>query len=79
MRDRTRIRRQVSALSAEGRMSAWVLMVLPFGLGGVMAVTNPGYLSPLIHSGTGFGLLAVAAALLVVGGMWLSRIVKPTF
>ncbi len=79
MRDRTRIRRQVSALSAEGRMSAWVLMVLPFGLGGVMAVSNPGYLSPLIHSGTGIGLLAVAAALLVVGGMWLSRIVKPTF
>lgn len=79
MRDRTRIRRQVSALSAEGRMSAWVLMVLPFGLGGVMAVTNPGYLSPLIHSGTGLGLLAVAAALLVVGGMWLSRIVKPEF
>lgn len=79
MRDRTRIRRQVSALSAEGRMSAWVLMVLPFGLGGVMAVSNPGYLSPLIHSGTGLGLLAVAAVLLLVGGMWLSRIVKPTF
>ncbi|MFN2506594.1 MAG: type II secretion system F family protein [Acidimicrobiales bacterium] len=43
VRDRTRIRRQVSALSAEGRMSAWVLMILPFGLGGMMALTSKEY------------------------------------
>ncbi|MDQ6726664.1 MAG: type II secretion system F family protein [Actinomycetota bacterium] len=79
IRDRTRIRRQVSALSAEGRMSAWVLMILPFGLGGIMAVTNPDYLSPLFGSGTGYKLLAVAGTLLVVGGLWLRRIVKPIF
>ena len=79
IRDRTRIRRQVSALSAEGRMSAWVLMILPFGLAAVMAVTNPKYLSPLFQTGTGLGLLAVAGALLAVGGLWLRHIVKPTF
>jgi tight adherence protein B len=79
VRDRTRVRRQVSALSAEGRMSAYVLMVLPFGLGAIMAVTNRGYLSPLYDSGTGLRLLAVGAVLLTVGGLWLRRIVKPTF
>ena len=79
IRDRTRIRRQVSALSAEGRMSAWVLMLLPFGLALVMFVTNPAYLSPLFSSGVGYKLLAVAAALLVAGGLWLRRIVKPIF
>lgn len=79
MRDRTKIRRQISALSAEGRMSAWVLMVLPFGLAGVMGVTNPKYLSPLFESGTGQGLIVVGAVLLVVGGLWLRRIVKPIF
>jgi len=79
IRDRTRIRRQVSALSAEGRMSAWVLMVLPFGMGAVMAVTNPEYLSPLFGSTQGYKLLAVAAVLLVGGGLWLRRIVKPAF
>lgn len=79
IRDRTRIRRQVSALSAEGRMSAWVLMILPFGLGSVMAVTNPEYLSPLFGSAKGYQLLAVGAALLVGGGLWLRRIVKPAF
>ncbi len=79
IRDRTRIRRQVSALSAEGRMSAWVLMILPFGLGAMMAVTNPDYVSPLFGSSTGYKLLAVAAGLLVVGGLWLRRIVRPVF
>jgi tight adherence protein B len=79
VRDRTRIRRQVSALSAEGRMSAWVLMILPFGLGGMMALTSKEYLSPLFGTGTGLRLLAVGAVLLIVGGLWLRKIVKPIF
>jgi len=79
IRERTRIRRQVSALTAEGRISAWVLMILPVGLAGVMAVTNPEYLGPLFSSGTGHILLAVAAALMAAGGLWLRKIVKPIF
>ncbi|MDQ3640565.1 MAG: type II secretion system F family protein [Actinomycetota bacterium] len=79
IRDRTRIRRQVSALSAEGRMSAWVLMILPFGLAAVMGVTNPDYLSPLFSGAEGYKLLAIGAALLAGGGLWLRRIVKPIF
>jgi tight adherence protein B len=78
MRDRQRVRRQVSALSAEGRMSAWVLIALPFALAGLMAVTNAAYLRPL---GSGVGLLLLAAGgLLQLGGVvWLRRIVKPVF
>jgi tight adherence protein B len=79
IRDRTRIRRQVAALSAEGRISAWVLMVLPFALAGVVSATNPAYLDPLFESAIGYVLMAVGAALLVVGGLWLRRIIKPIF
>ncbi|HTJ77022.1 MAG TPA: type II secretion system F family protein [Acidimicrobiales bacterium] len=79
IRDRTRIRRKVTALSAEGRLSAAVLMVLPFGLAGVMAVTNRSYLSPLFGTGLGLAFLAAGAVLLAVGGVWLRRIVKPIF
>ena len=79
VRDRTKIRLQVSALSAEGRMSAWVLMVLPFGLGALMSVTNRDYIKPLLTTGTGYKLMAVAAVLLTAGGLWLRKIVKPIF
>jgi tight adherence protein B len=79
IRDRTKVRRQVAALSAEGRLSAIVLVALPLGLGAILAVTNPGYLSPLVKSGTGLAALGVGAALLAVGGAWLRRIVKPIF
>lgn len=79
VRERTRIRRQVSALTAEGRISAWVLMILPVGLGGVMSVANRDYVAPLFTSGTGHILLGAAAALLAAGGLWLRKIVKPIF
>jgi tight adherence protein B len=79
VRDRTRIKLQVSSLSAEGRLSAVVLMVLPFGLGAVMALTNHNYMDPLFTTTTGYKLLAVAAALLTMGGLWLKKIVKPIF
>lgn len=79
VRDRARIKLQVSALSAEGRLSALVLIILPFGLGALMAVTNADYIKPLFTTGTGYKLLAVAAALLTAGGLWLRKIVKPTF
>lgn len=79
IRDRTRIRRQVTALSAEGRISAWVLMVLPFALAGIVSVTNPAYLEPLFDSTTGYVLIAVGAALLAAGAVWLRRIIKPIF
>lgn len=78
MRDRARVRRQVHALSAEGRMSATVLMLLPFFLAAAMYVTNRSYLSPL-GSGGGLLLLAAGGALQLAGALWLRRIVKPVF
>lgn len=54
-------------------------MVLPFGLGAAMALTNGGYMSPLYSTATGLWLLAGGAVLLTIGGFWLRRIVKPTF
>jgi tight adherence protein B len=79
VRDRARIKLQVSSLSAEGRLSAVVLMILPVGLGSLMAVTNRKYMEPLFTTGTGYKLLAMAAVLLTVGGLWLKKIVKPIF
>ena len=79
IRDRNRVRGQVRALSAEGRMSALVLFVLPFVLAAVTSVLDPSYLRELTDSGAGIAMLAGGGVLLGVGGLWLRRIVKPTF
>ncbi|HVM01629.1 MAG TPA: type II secretion system F family protein [Acidimicrobiales bacterium] len=79
IRDRNRIRRHVRALSAEGRMSAAVLFVLPIGLAIATALSNPTYLRELTGTGAGHAMLAGAAGSMALGGAWLRRIVKPDF
>jgi tight adherence protein B len=79
IRDRNRVRRQVRALSAEGRVSAIVLFVLPFAVAAVVALTNPDYLNDLTGRPGGRVLLALAAVLMAVGGVWLRRLVRLRF
>jgi tight adherence protein B len=74
IRERAQIRRQVSALAAEGKLSAIILMVLPFGVAGFVMLTNPGYMVKFTESLLGYGMLIVAAALLVIGGVWLRKV-----
>jgi len=79
IRDRNQIRRQVHALSAEGRMSAAILIALPFAIAGIISVVNPGYLDPLFHKPVGRILLAVGGIAVVLGIVWIRRIVKLVF
>lgn len=76
MREREYVRRQVSALSAEGRLSAWVLGCLPVGFLLYLLVANRAYVSPLFHDPRGWILLAIGVLLLGVGAFWMSRLVK---
>jgi tight adherence protein B len=79
IRERNGIRRQVKALSAEGKLSALVLMCLPFGVIGFISLTNPGYLAKFTESLLGYGMLAVAALMMSVGALWLNKTVKIRF
>jgi tight adherence protein B len=79
IRERNALRRQVKALSAEGKLSAIVLMTLPFGVGGFIGLTNPDYLARFTESTAGYGMLAVMAVLLVVGAAWLKKTVSIRF
>jgi tight adherence protein B len=76
MRQRVELRGLVRILSAEGRLSARVLIALPFFVGGALLAFRPGYLHPMLHSVVGIVLLALGAALLAVGSLWLNRITK---
>lgn len=76
VRGRFRFQRKVRTLSAEGRMSAWVLVLIPFTLFLGLMVTSPTYLPILIQSPLGMKIIAVAFTLVIIGIFWLRRIIR---
>lgn len=79
IRDRTQLRRQARALSAEGRVSAVVLLALPVVVGGGLHLASPDYTGRLTSTTAGLALLGVAGLLMVVGAVWVRRIVTVRF
>jgi len=76
MRERGRINRHVRALSAEGRLSAYVLVALPVVLAAFMFLVRRDYLRPLYTTPLGFVMLGGGALMLGLGTFWMSRLVK---
>jgi tight adherence protein B len=76
MRERDYLRRQVKTLSAEGKMSAYILGALPPGMFAYMLMANRDYVSPLYTTPLGWFMLVSAAMLMAVGAFWMSRLVK---
>ncbi len=79
IRDRGRVRRQVKALSAEGRLSAYVLMAMPVGVALVIHASSPDYLPALTTHPLGWALIAVGSMLMLVGVIWMRSLVRPVF
>lgn len=79
IRERNQIRRQVGALSAEGKLSALVLMALPVGVTLFLMMTNATYLAPFTESLIGYGMIAAAGVLMLVGALWLRKVVSFKF
>lgn len=78
IRERDFLRRQVKSLSAEGRLSGYLLMGLPFGLAFMIRMRNPSYFAELT-SGVGLILAGVGMVLLVVGGLWIRKVCRLVF
>jgi tight adherence protein B len=76
MTERERLRRDINSLTAEGRMSAYVLGLLPIGLGGAIMVINPEYMAKLFEETLGQILLGAAIVMMAVGFAWMSKIIK---
>jgi len=76
MRERAQVRRQVRALSAEGRLSAYVLLGLPIGLAGFFLVARGDYMTPLYTTTFGWAIIACSVLFMIVGAFWMSRLVK---
>jgi tight adherence protein B len=76
IRERFKLFDKVRVLSAEGKMSAWILGLLPFGAAGVMVTINPGFLDVLWQDPAGLKLVWTVLGTMVFGVFWMRHIVK---
>ena len=76
IREREYLVRQVKTLSAEGRLSVWILGGLPPVFTTYLAVANPRYLAPMFNSPPGLFLMGLMLVLLVGGIAWMKKVTK---
>ena len=76
MRERAYLRRQVRTLSAEGRLSAYILLALPVLVAGWLFFSDPAYMRPLYLTFVGLVMLIGAVVLVVIGAIWMRNLIK---
>jgi tight adherence protein B len=76
IREREYLERQVLTLSAEGRLSVWILGGLPPGFMAYLLVANPSYIAPMFSNPLGWAMLIIMAVLLTGGIFWMKKLVK---
>lgn len=76
IRDRVRIEREVKMLTAQGRLSGTIFMLLPVGIGLLLFTINPAYMGVMFTSSLGILLLLVAAVGQLIGFFFIRKIVR---
>jgi tight adherence protein B len=76
VRQRQQFARKIRSLTAMGRLSAYVLVALPFFLGAVLSLINRAYMKPLFHDSAGHLMIVVAMIMMAVGSLILKKIVS---
>ena len=76
VRSRQQFHRKVRSLTAMGRLSALILIALPFILAVALTAVNPGYMEPLYNTSTGHTLIALGLAGMLIGSLFLKKIVS---
>jgi tight adherence protein B len=76
IRARFKFQRRVRTITAEARMSAWVLILVPFFLFAVLFISNPEYIRILIVEPVGKKLILAGLTLLTLGSLWIRRMLN---
>lgn len=74
IRERIRLRRDIAALTAQGRMSGAILIALPIGIGIMLGVINPEYFGLLFSTTLGNNLLLLAFIQQLIGIYWIKKL-----
>jgi tight adherence protein B len=73
IRERLKLLMRVRVLTSEGRLSAWILSLMPFMLFGLIATMNPKFMEPLWTDPIGISLVRIMLAMMLLGVLWLRR------
>jgi tight adherence protein B len=76
IRGRFKLQRKVKTLSAEGRMSAWILALVPLFLFAVIWVTSPEYLPMLLEEEAGKKMIIYGVVSGIIGIYWVKKIIR---
>jgi Flp pilus assembly protein TadB/uncharacterized protein YegL len=76
MRERSYLRRQIKTLSAEGRLSAYILIALPIAMLGYLLALRPAYVRPLYTDPIGIAMSVAATVMLLLGVFVMHKMVK---
>ncbi len=76
VRNRQQFARKIKSLTAMGKMSAYVLLGLPFFIAGALTLMNPEYMDPLYHTSSGHMLIMVGLTMMFFGTLVLKKIVS---
>jgi tight adherence protein B len=79
IRERNQIRRQIKSLSAEGRISAYILIAIPFALAAFILLMAPEYIAPLWTTTAGRVAVAGGGLLMLAGVAWIRRLIRLKF
>jgi tight adherence protein B len=75
VRERAELRRELRSLTAQARLSRWIVTALPPAIVAIVAVTNSNYLKPLFNTTLGVVLIVIAAAMVFIGSLVMRAIV----
>lgn len=76
IRERLKLLARVKVLSSEGRMSAWILGLMPFFLAGVISAVNPEFMRPLWTDPIGIAIVKYMLILMLIGFVIMRKIIK---
>lgn len=76
IRARLKLMGTVSVLAAEGRLSAWILGIMPFALALILNVLNPKFISLLWIDPMGLKLVGVMLVMMILGAFWMARVIR---
>lgn len=76
LRERIRVRGEISAITAQARASGWIITALPIAVAGLLYVIAPGYFRPMTQQVLGWVMLALCAFAIFVGNLFIRRITR---